>query len=304
VSARHRYITLDVFTNRPFAGNQLAVFPDAREIPDERLADIAREFNLSETVFVYPPADPKHTRRVRIFTPAEELPFAGHPTVGTAYALAATGEIKLTGPETRIILEEGVGPVTVMIRGDGHAPTFAQLSAAKLPEIGPPAPGRTHLADVLGLDATDILGGMFSPQAVSCGLPFLFVPVKDRDVVAKARVRMEHWESALKSYWAPQVMVFSRDALQPGVDIHARVFVPGLAVPEDPATGSAAAALGGYLAARESAADAKLRYVVEQGVEMGRPSILHIEVDKAGGEVLAVRVGGECVLMSEGAISA
>jgi trans-2,3-dihydro-3-hydroxyanthranilate isomerase len=241
---------------------------------------------------------------VRIFTPAEELPFAGHPTVGTAYALAATGEVKLTGPETRIILEEGVGPVTVMIRGDGHAPTFAQLSVAKLPEIGPPAPGRSHLAEVLGIDATDILGGMFSPQAVSCGLPFLFVPVRDRDTVARARVRMDHWESGLKSYWAPQVMVFSRDAEQPGVDIHARVFVPGLAVPEDPATGSAAAALGGYLAARESAADAKLRYVVEQGIEMGRPSVLHIEVDKAGGEVTAVRVGGECVLMSEGAISA
>jgi trans-2,3-dihydro-3-hydroxyanthranilate isomerase len=241
---------------------------------------------------------------VRIFTPAEELPFAGHPTVGTAYALAATGEIKLTGPETRIILEEGVGPVTVMIRGDGHAPTFAQLSAAKLPEIGPPAPGRTHLADVLGLDATDILGGMFSPQAVSCGLPFLFVPVKDRDVVAKARVRMEHWESALKSYWAPQVMVFSRDPEHPEAQVRARVFVPGLSVPEDPATGSAAAALGGYLAARESATDASLKYLIEQGVEMGRPSYLHVEVEKAGGEVTAVRVGGECVMMSEGTIAA
>jgi len=304
VTERHRYLTVDVFTNRPFAGNQLAIFPDARAIPDDRLADIAREFNLSETVFVYPPADEKHTRRVRIFTPAEELPFAGHPTVGTAYALAAIGEITLAGPETRIVLEEGVGPVTVMIRGEGHSPTFAQLSVAKLPEIGPPAPGRSHLAEVLGLDATDILGGMSSPQAVSCGLPFLFVPVRDRDAVARARVRMDHWESGLKSYWAPQVMVFSRDAEQPGVDVHARVFVPGLAVPEDPATGSAAAALGGYLAARESAADAKLQYVVEQGVEMGRPSMLHIEVDKSDGDVRAVRVGGECVMMSEGAISA
>jgi trans-2,3-dihydro-3-hydroxyanthranilate isomerase len=302
--ARHRYLTLDVFTNRPFSGNQLAVFPDARAIPDDRLADIAREFNLSETVFVYPPSDPKHTRRLRIFTPAEELPFAGHPTVGTAYALAATGEVKLTGPETRIILEEGVGPVPVMIRGAGHEPTFAQLTAAKLPEIGPPAPGRTHLAEMLALDAADILGGMSSPQAVSCGLPFLFVPVRDRDAVRRARVRMDHWEATLKSYFAPQLMVFSRDAEQPGVDIHARVFVPGLAVPEDPATGSAAAALGGYLAARETASDATLKWVVEQGMEMGRPSMLHVEVDKAGGETAAVRVGGECVMMSEGAISA
>jgi trans-2,3-dihydro-3-hydroxyanthranilate isomerase len=302
--ARHRFLTADVFTSRPFAGNQLAVFPDARAIPDEHLGPIAREFNLSETVFVYPPAEPKHARKLRIFTPAEELPFAGHPTVGTAWVLAALGEIPLMGAETRIVLEEGVGPVPVVIRGAAKQPTFAQLTAAKLPEIGPPPPGRTFLAELLGLDPADILGGMTAPQAVSCGLPFLFVPVRDRDAVRRARIRMEHWESTLKSYWAPQVMVFSRDPEQPGADVRARVFVPGLAVPEDPATGSAAVALGGYLAARESLADGELKWLVEQGVEMGRPSYLHVEVQKAGGEITAVRVGGECVVVSEGTISA
>ena len=300
----HRFLTADVFTDRPFAGNQLAVFPDARAIPEEHLAPIAREFNLSETVFVFPPVGARHSRRLRIFTPGEELPFAGHPTVGTAFVLAALGEIPLLGAETRIIFEEGVGPVPVMIRGSGTTPTFAQLTAAKLPEIGPPPPGRTFLAELLGLDAADILGGMTAPQAVSCGLPFLFVPLRDRDAVRRARIRMDHWESTLKSYWAPQLMVFSRDPEQPGADVRARVFVPGLAVPEDPATGSAAVALGGYLAARESASDASFRWLVEQGVEMGRPSYLHVEVDKAGGEVTAVRVGGECVLVSEGTIAA
>jgi trans-2,3-dihydro-3-hydroxyanthranilate isomerase len=304
MTARHRFITADVFTGVPFAGNSLAVFPDAREIPEERLADIAREFNLSETVFVFPPEQKGHTRKLRIFTPAEELPFAGHPTVGTAFVLAATGEIPLPGTETRVVFEEGVGPVPVMIRSRDKQPVFAQLTVAKLPETGPPAPGRSHLAEMLGLDTADLLGGTSSPQAVSCGLPFLFVPVRDRQAVKRARVRMEHWESTLKSYWAPQVMVFSRDPEHPDAQVRARVFVPGLSVPEDPATGSAAAALGGYLAARESATDASLKYLIEQGVEMGRPSYLHVEVEKAGGEVTAVRVGGECVMMSEGTIAA
>ena len=300
--ARHRFLTADVFTSRPFAGNQLAVFPDATAIAEEHLQAIACEFNLSETVFVYPPADPKHTRRLRIFTPAEELPFAGHPTVGTAFVLASIGEIPLAGAETRIVFEEGVGPVPVMLRGSGREPTFAQLTAAKLPETGPPSPGRTFLAEMLGLDAADILGGMSSPQAVSCGLPFLFVPVRDRDAVKRSRIRMDHWEGTLKSYWAPQVMVFSRDPEQPGADVRARVFVPGLAVPEDPATGSAAVALGGYLGARDAMTDGTLKYVVEQGVEMGRPSYLHVEVEKKGGEITAVKVGGECALMTEGTI--
>jgi trans-2,3-dihydro-3-hydroxyanthranilate isomerase len=300
---RHRFVTLDVFTDRPFAGNPLAVFPDARAIPTNRLQDIAREFNLSETVFVYPPRSKKHTRRLRIFTPAEELPFAGHPTVGAAFALAAVGEIKLKGTETPIIFEEGVGPVPVLIRAKNGKPVFSQLSVAKLPEVGPPPPGRTFLADMLSLDAADLLGGMTSPQALSCGLRFLFVPVRDRDTVARARIRMDHWEGTLKSYWAPQLMVFSRDPEQAGADVHARVFVPGLSVPEDPATGSAAAALGGYLGSRESATDGRIRYVIEQGVEMGRPSFLHVEVDKHAGEITAVRVGGASVLVSEGTIS-
>jgi len=300
----HRYLTADVFTSVPFAGNPLAVFPDARAIPEDRLQAIAREFNLSETVFVYPPAEARHARRLRIFTPAEELPFAGHPTVGTAWVLAALGEIPLTGGSTRIIFEEGVGAVPVTIKGRGKRPTFAQLTAAMLPEVGPPPPGRTFLAEMLGLDPADIQGGMMAPQAVSCGLRFLFVAVKDRACVARARIRMDHWESTLKSYWAPQLMVFSRDAETPGADVHARVFVPGLAVPEDPATGSAAAALGGFLAARESGSEGTFHWLVEQGVEMGRPSFLHIEVDKAAGEIAAVRVGGECVLVSEGKVAA
>lgn len=300
---KHRFVTCDIFTSRVFGGNPLAVFPDARDIPEESLQHIAREFNLSETVFIYPPADSSHTRRLRIFTPAAEIPFAGHPTVGAAFVLATLGEIDLEGSETHVVFEEGVGPVPVLVRTRDGKPTFTQLTTAVRPEIGPPAPGRSILADILSLEVADILGGMTSPQAVSCGLPFLIVALKDRDAVRRAKVRLDHWESSLRMYWAPSIMVFARDAELEGSDIRARVFVPGLAVPEDPATGSAAAALGAYLGARDTTGATQLHYVVEQGFEMGRPSILVIDVDKADGNVSSVHVGGEAVMVSEGAIT-
>ena len=300
---KHRFVTCDIFTSRVFGGNPLAVFPDARKLPEESLQQIAREFNLSETVFIYPPSDDAHTRRLRIFTPAAEIPFAGHPTVGAAFVLATLGEIALTEPETRVVFEEGVGPVPVLMRVSGGKPVFTQLTTAVRPEVGPPTPGRSILADILSLEPADILGGMMAPQAVSCGLPFLIVPLKDRDAVRRAKVRLDHWESSLRLYWAPEILVFARDPELDGSDIRARVFVPGLSVPEDPATGSAAAALGAYLAARDTTSATSLRYVVEQGFEMGRPSILELEVEKEDGAITSVRVGGEAVMVSEGEIS-
>src|SRR5688572_11751176 len=167
-----RFFTADVFTDRPFTGNQLAVLPDARAIPEELLLPIAREFNYSETTFVYPPHHPNHTRRVRIFTPGAEVPFAGHPTIGTAVVLAAVGEIPLTGDETSVVLEENVGPVPVTIRARNGVAIGAQLSVAKLPEVGPPPPARTTLAEMLSLEPSQLVGGPNGPQAVSCGLPF------------------------------------------------------------------------------------------------------------------------------------
>jgi trans-2,3-dihydro-3-hydroxyanthranilate isomerase len=297
-----QFITADVFTNRPFTGNQVAVIPDASAIPEELLLPIAREFNYSETTFVYPPDDPAHTRRVRIFTPAAEIPFAGHPTIGTAVVLAAIGEIPLTGAETRIVFEENVGPVPVVIRANDGVAVGAQLSVAKLPEFGPPPPARTTLASILSLEPSQLLGGASGPQAVSCGIPYLIVPVRDRAAVAAARIRMDIWESTLKRYWAPDVMVVARDPELDASDLHARVFVPGWAISEDPATGSCAASLAGYLAAREAAPNGTFRWVMEQGFEMGRPSILELEADKRAGEVVAVRVAGDAVVVSEGAM--
>jgi trans-2,3-dihydro-3-hydroxyanthranilate isomerase len=294
------FCTLDVFTDTLFGGNQLAVFPDATGLDAERMHVIAREFNLSETAFVLPPENPANTRRVRIFTPAGELPFAGHPTIGTAHALAALGHIPMTGDVTRIIFEEGVGPVPVSIRSRNGSPVFSELSVAKLPETGPPPPSRSALADLLSLEVADLTGGTWSPQSVSTGVPFLFVPIRDRNALKRARVKPDRWDAILKASWAPEVFLFSRDPEREGSHIRARMFAPGLGIGEDAATGSAAAALGGYLAARDAVKDGTLRWVVEQGFEMGRPSILEVEADKVDGRITAIRVGGAAVMVSKG----
>jgi trans-2,3-dihydro-3-hydroxyanthranilate isomerase len=294
------YVTADVFTSQRFGGNQLAVFPDANELPPELMQPIAREFNFSETTFVLAPTDPRYTRRVRIFTPTGELPFAGHPTVGTAYVLAVTGGIALTGAETRIVFEEGVGPIPVMIRATRGVPDFAQLSVAKLPEFGPPPPSSRDLARLLGLADQDLLDGAMGPEAASCGLPFLFVPVRDRRALARAVPRLDEFERVLGGYTTSHVFVFCADPELPGSHYRARMFAPTVGVIEDPATGSACAAFGGYLGKRDARADGTLTWVVEQGFEMGRPSILHVEVDKRGGRITAVRVGGDSLLVMKG----
>jgi phenazine biosynthesis protein PhzF family len=297
---RYRFVTADVFTEHAFGGNQLAVFPDARGIPETRLADVTREFNFSETTFVYPPADLRHTRRVRIFTPGAELPFAGHPTVGTAHVLAAIGDITLTGDLTSIVFEEGVGPMRVSIRSEHGRPVFAQFTAAELPQVAAAAADPATLASVLGLEADDLVGGMWEPKVMSCGVPYTYVAVKGVSAVAKARFRMDIWERTMQGRTGSEIFVFALGGERPGSQVHARMFAPGLSVPEDPATGSAAAALGGYLGVRNAQRDGTRSWRIEQGFEMGRPSIMELEADVRGGEVTAVRVGGASVLMTEG----
>lgn len=296
----YRYYTADVFTSTRFGGNQLAVLPDARGLSTEQMLAITREFNYSETTFVLPPEQPGHTKRVRIFTPGEEMPFAGHPTVGTAHVLAAIGEVALTGDETTVVFGEGVGPVPVKIRSSNGVPTFCQLSVAKLPEVPAQAPAAEALATMLTLEPADLMDGAWHPQVVSCGLPFTFVPVRSRDAVRRAKMRPDLWERTLAGLPHHMTVVFAMEAEEPGHDVRARMFAPGVSVPEDPATGSACAALGGYLGFRHATRDGRLHWVVEQGYEMGRPSQLDLEVEKADGVITAVRVGGSSVMVCEG----
>jgi trans-2,3-dihydro-3-hydroxyanthranilate isomerase len=294
----HRFVTLDVFTAAPFGGNQLAVFPDARGIPEELLLPITREFNYSETTFCFPPDDPAHSKRVRIFTPGGEIPFAGHPTVGTAIALHAAGDAPAS-----MVLEEGVGPIPVTVRSTDDGTAFAQFAVARLPVVGPAAPSRGMLAEILSIDAEDILTTPFAPQALSCGIPFLLVPLRTLQAVSRARVRLEKWEATLKSSWAPEIFVFARDPDGGETHFRARMFAPGLNVAEDPATGSANACFAGYLAARAPQSSGTLAWTVDQGIEMGRPSRLEIEADTSDGVLTAVRVGGSAVLVSEGTMT-
>jgi trans-2,3-dihydro-3-hydroxyanthranilate isomerase len=302
MKTQYEFHTLDVFTQRRFGGNPLAVFTDAEGLDSHLMQQIAREMNLSETVFVLPAEDPRALCRVRIFTPASELPFAGHPTVGTGYLLATLGRIPLREERTTVIFEEGVGLVPVEVRLRDGKPDFVQLSAAKMPEFGPPPPDRARLAAMLHIRPEDILDGVDKPESASCGVPFLFVPVRDRGVVARAQPDVERWRATLAQYWAQEVFLFCRDPELPGSDLRARMFAPLLGVMEDPATGGACAALGGYLGTRATIANGTLRWVVEQGFEMNRPSLLHIETDLKDGRIAAVRVGGHSVLVSRGTV--
>lgn len=293
-----KYVTLDVFTDAPFGGNQLAVFPDATGIPEAALLAITREFNYSETTFCYPPADKANTARVRIFTPGSEIPFAGHPTVGTAIVLGA----RMGTGERRLVLEEGVGPIPVTVRNDGSR-HFAQFAVAKLPEVGAPVATRNTLAEILSLTTDDILGGTSAPQALSCGLPFVMVGVKSLRALANARLKYDRWEETMGKAPARDLFVFTADADSGATHYRARCFVPGQGVPEDPATGSANAAFAGFLAARSTERDGTLKWTVRQGVEMGRPSTIEIEADKREGAITAVRVAGSAVFMMSGSVT-
>ncbi len=305
-----RFYTCDVFTDTPLAGNQLAVVFGAEGLPTETLLAITREFNYSETTFVFAAEREDTTRRVRIFTPGGEVPFAGHPTLGTAHVLVASGEVPVTGDTVQIVLGENVGPVPVTVRCENGVPVWAQLTTAQLPEERTEGvPTIAQLALVLGLTHEDFVGGTHMPAGVSCGLPFLIVPLASVDAVRRARVQTQQWEKHVEGHWASEPMVFAvvRDDADRAdaplslhdADIRARVFVPGLSVPEDPATGSANACLAGYLAAR-TPRDGTLGWRVAQGVEMQRPSRLDIEADKSNGAITAVRVAGRSVIVTDG----
>jgi trans-2,3-dihydro-3-hydroxyanthranilate isomerase len=257
--------------------------------------------SLSETVFVFPPDDPRHTRKVRIFTPRVELPFAGHPTLGTAHVLVATGRVPAAAPNLTLTLEEGVGLVRVRVRVHDGAPVFTQLETARLPEARSSALDTATAARLLSLEPDDLMTPPHPPEIWSAGLPFLFVEVRGQGALRRARLDHTVWARHVADSGAPEVFVFAQEPVD-GCDVSARMFAPAVGVPEDPATGSAVAALAGLLGGRDPRPTAALRFTIRQGVEMGRPSTLHLEADKQDGRLTAVRVGGQSVLVSEGTL--
>jgi trans-2,3-dihydro-3-hydroxyanthranilate isomerase len=292
----HKFIIADVFTEVPFGGNRLAVFPDAAKISDAEMQAFAREINFSESTFVLPPRDSSHTFQVRIFTPTEELPFAGHPTVGTAAVLRGIG--KVAESADIIVLEEGIGPVTLAIR-PGPAPVFAQLTLRGKVDRPDVTPGNKVAAEVLSLKEGDVLDTWNG----SVGLPFNFVHLKSKEAVDRAALNRAAWASRLEKSWSAHLFFFSGD-LAPGSTLYARMFAPALGMEEDPATGSAGAALAGTLAERLGDSDGAFKWFVNQGVRMGRPSMMEVSALKEAGKSVSVSVGGPTVIVGEGSMTA
>ncbi|BBE74589.1 PhzF family phenazine biosynthesis protein [Oharaeibacter diazotrophicus] len=298
-----RYAVLDVFTDRPLAGNPLAVVLDGDGLEPARMQAIAAEFNLSETVFVLPPSRPGVSAKVRIFTPAKELPFAGHPTVGTA-VLLATDRLDGVTRETdaMVVLEEEIGIVRC---GAVIAPGRAGRAVFDLPKLPEEKPfhGDVGLAaSALGLDRGDIGFENHVPSVFGVGHPFVFVPIRDRAAMARIRRDMTVWAGA---FGAPgiNIFVYTRDCAHQDGDFHARMFAPELGIGEDPATGSAAASFAGVVMRFDGSPEGERRLILEQGYEMGRPSRIELEITVEKGRLAGARIGGAAVIVARGELA-
>jgi trans-2,3-dihydro-3-hydroxyanthranilate isomerase len=301
-----RFVQCDVFTDRPFGGNPLAVFPEGRGIDDATMQKIAREMNLSETVFVLPPGDPsKALRRLRIFTPAVELPMAGHPVVGTWYVLAREGVVPPPpsgSGEASVQQELGVGILPVAIGFEGGRPVRVVMTQPR-PTVGGPLDLGDAAARALGLSRAEIDPSVLPLCVASTGVPFLIVPVRDRAALGRISVNGSELVACLEGTQALGLYVVSREGHSPEALVSTRMFgPPSLGVAEDPATGSAAGPLAAALVHHGVVrpVDGVARFVIEQGVDMGRPSRIEAEVEGGPGGVRTVRIAGGSVVVVEG----
>lgn len=292
------FLHYDVFTDEPLTGNQLAVFLDGRGLAPERMQSLAREMNFAESTFILPPETPGTDVRMRIFTPANEMPMAGHPTIGSTFALAHAGFIRPGA--ARFVFGLGIGPVPVDLEWDGSRLRFAWMTQLN-PTFGPALEARETVAAALGLGAVDLAPDL-PVQRVSCGVPFLLVPLKSRDAVDRAVSDAAAFRR-LSSAAGIDLPIFLFAVLPPGSPetVYSRMFAPEFGIVEDPATGGASGPLGCYLVRhRLVAGDAAQRIVNRQGVAMGRPSRIHIAITERAGEIVQVKVGGTAVLAGRG----
>lgn len=296
------YVTVDVFTQTQFGGNPLAVIPDARSIPEDRLQLIAREFNYSETTFVYPPDDPAHTARVRIFTPTDEVPFAGHPNVGTAFVLGRHPDVFGKPVTTRMVFEEKAGLVGIDLLREGNEVVGARVRAPQPLELSKEVDAQ-DIADCAGLDIGAVATGIHLPRIVSVGLPIAVAELVSLEALAMAAPKMDAFAKADARYWDGADRFFTYLYVRTGDgtgQLQARMFAPLSNIPEDPATGSAAAALGAFLAHLDPRPDLALQIAIAQGIEMGRPSAILVEAAKQSGRVERVSIAGRCVPVMQG----
>jgi trans-2,3-dihydro-3-hydroxyanthranilate isomerase len=303
---QYRFIQVDVFTDRPFGGNPLAVFPDAEGLTSEEMQCLAREMNLSETTFVLPPQTPGADFKVRIFTPATELPFAGHPVVGTHWVMAYLGRVQLREPVTQVRFELGVGVLPADLHVVAGKVQHVVMTQAR-PTFHAVLEDLTDLATGLGLPREAIIKTGLPVQVVSTGLPQMMVPVRSLAEVRSldaARLDLAALNRACHAVDTKDVLVFTFETEQPESTVHVRMFAPLHGVPEDPATGSANGALGAYLVHHRAVLQTgrTVHIVSEQGIELGRPSKLYVEADVENGEPVTVRVGGQVVPVAEGIV--
>lgn len=293
------FATLDVFTDRRFTGNPLAVVFDADALDAATMQRIAREFGHPETVFLLRP-EAGGTARIRIFTPAMELPFAGHPTVGTALLLSLNGH----GHTETIVIEEKIGPVRCTAAPAGADHGYARFIVPELPKPAGPAANDRAIAAALGLTPDDIGLDGLAPARWSIGNRFTFIPVRGLDAIRRCRPSDAHWDAAFESDGRSFAYVFCRETADRGHSFHARMFAPRSGVPEDPATGSAAAAFAGLIAETSSPGDGEHRFVIEQGYEIGRPSLIELSLTMARGALASASIGGHAIVITEGTIEA
>ncbi len=289
------YYTVDVFTNERFGGNQLAIIPDATKIPGTLLQIIAREFNFSETTFVYPPENHSNDCKVRIFTPEVEVPMAGHPTIGTAYVLLLKGLVTPKNPGY-LMLEEEVGDIRVdFIKENStyHSITMSQ----PLPEFGPVENDYKLLAGILSLNS-EVINQQYPIQSVSCGNNFLYVPLRNLAAMEKIVVRKELLMVSQNQLDSTNIFVFTNETVNSFCHFHCRMFAPISGISEDPATGSAAGPFGCYLVKNQISHEKQ--FILEQGMEIGRPSILKVNIEGDKDEIKSVKVSGNVVFVSEG----
>ncbi|PCJ31262.1 MAG: phenazine biosynthesis protein PhzF [Gammaproteobacteria bacterium] len=295
------YYIADVFTHERFSGAQIAVFPHAEELNTKQMEVIAKEMNLSETVFISNIDNEQSRRRMRIFTPLSEIDFAGHPVIATAYVLAECKDIELSGAETELTLVQNSGDIDVTLSAENGQVSFVQFKRTVSPVIDRFTPSENELAEILSLDASDIDNTKYTARLVSCGFPYLIVSAKSYEAVRKAKFNYTAWaHSAAPQTAASEILLISPNTPYKDSDFNARLLGPNIGVHEDPPVGSAIPAFAAYLCSFRFTQQGTHSFAVDRGDDKKRRSVLNIEMDHKAQDELALRIGGQAVMVAEG----